>query len=237
MIAKKQKGEMIMFFYDPSIIIIIPAIILALWANSLVKSNYSKYKKIPNNIGMTGAEVAQHILQKNGIYDVQVLALEGELTDHYDPRKKEVKLSSDIYYGQTISALAIAAHEVGHAIQHAHGYLPLKIRHSIFPMARFGSSAALPLFFIGFLFNTPMLMNLGIIFFLAAFLFQLATLPVEFNASQRAFQQLGDGLVVEEREMAGIKKVLKAAALTYVAAALMALLQVVRLLVLRNARD
>lgn len=226
-----------MFFFDPTMVIIVPAIILALWANSLVKNNYRKYKRIPNNIKMTGAEVAQHILQKNGINDVQVLPVDGELTDHYDPRKKEVKLSNDIFYGQTVSALAIAAHEVGHAIQHAQSYLPLKVRHSIFPMARFGSTAALPLFFLGFFFSTPILMDLGIIFFLAAFLFQLATLPVEFNASQRAFKQLSQGFVIDPNEMTGVKKVLNAAALTYVAAALMALLQVVRLFFLRNMRD
>ncbi|MBI9030740.1 zinc metallopeptidase [bacterium] len=226
-----------MFFFDPSIVVLIPAIILALWANSLVKSNYRKYKQVKNNINMTGAEVAMHILQKNGIYDVPVVAVEGELTDRYEPRKREVRLSKDIYYGETVSSVAIAAHEVGHALQHSHKYVPLQIRHAIFPVARFGSTAAFPLFFIGFLFNTPVLMNAGIIFFVTALLFQLVTLPVEFNASQRAFKQLSEGFVVDPNEMAGVKKVLNAAALTYVAAALMSLLQVIRLLVLRNMRD
>ncbi len=226
-----------MFIFDPSIVVLIPAIILALWANSLVKSNYRKYKQVKNNINMTGAEVAMHILQKNGIYDVPVVAVEGELTDHYEPRKREVRLSKDIYYGETVSSVAIAAHEVGHALQHSHKYVPLQIRHAIFPVARFGSTAAFPLFFIGFLFNTPVLMNAGIIFFVTALLFQLVTLPVEFNASQRAFKQLSEGFVVDPNEMAGVKKVLNAAALTYVAAALMSLLQVIRLLVLRNMRD
>lgn len=226
-----------MFFFDPTMAILIPAIILAFWANSLVKTNYRKYKQVKNNISMTGAEIAMHILEKNGIYDVPVVAVEGELTDHYEPRKREVRLSKDIYYGISVSSVAIAAHEVGHALQHANNYMPLQVRHAIFPVARFGSSAAFPLFFIGFLFNTPMLMNVGIAFFIAAFVFQLVTLPVEFNASQRAFQQLGQDLVVEPREMVGVKKVLNAAALTYVAAALMSLLQVIRLIFLRNARD
>jgi Zn-dependent membrane protease YugP len=226
-----------MFFFDPTMVLIIPALILAFWANSLVKTNYRKYKQVKNNIAMTGSEVALHILQRNGITDVPVVAVEGELTDHYEPRKREVRLSKDIFYGETVSAAAIAAHEVGHALQHAHSYVPLKIRHAIFPVARFGSTAAFPLFFIGFLFRTPMLMDIGIIFFIAAFLFQLVTLPVEFNASQRAFKELSHDLVIDPREMVGIKKVLNAAALTYVAAALMSLLQVVRLLVLRNMRD
>ncbi len=226
-----------MFFFDPTMAILVPAIILALWANSLVKTNYKKYKQVSNNIGMTGAQVAEHILERNGIFDVQVVSVQGELTDHYDPKKKEVRLSTDIYYGDTVSSLAIAAHEVGHALQHANGYVPLKLRHAIFPMARFGSTAAFPLFFIGFLFSAPMLMDIGIVFFVLAFLFQVATLPVEFNASQRAFKQLSNGLVIDPREMTGVKKVLNSAALTYVAAALMALLQVFRLLVLRNMRD
>ncbi len=226
-----------MLFLDPTLVILLPAIVLALWANSVVKSNYRKYKQVGNNIEMTGAEIAQHILQKNGIYDVPVVAVEGELTDHYEPHKREVRLSKDIYYGKTLSAIAIAAHEVGHALQHAQNYAPLKIRHSIFPVARLGSTAALPLFFIGFLFSTPMLMNIGIAFFAAALLFQLATLPVEFNASQRAFRELSDGFVIAPKEMAGVKKVLNAAAMTYVAGALMGLLQIIRLLVLRNMRD
>lgn len=226
-----------MFFFDPTMALLIPALILAFWANSLVKTNYRKYKAVKNNINMTGAEVALHILQKNGINDVPVLAVEGELTDHYDPTKREVRLSKDIFYGESVSSAAIAAHEVGHALQHAHGYAPLKIRHAIFPVARFGSTAAFPLFFIGFLFSTPMLMNLGIVFFVAALLFQLVTLPVEFNASQRAFKELNHDLVIDPQEMVGVKKVLNAAALTYVAAALMSFLQVVRLIVLRNSRD
>lgn len=226
-----------MFFFDPTMLVIMPALLLALWANTAVKNNYRKYKQVRNNVGMTGAQIAEHILQKNGIYDVPVLAVKGELSDHYDPRKKEVRLSEDVYYGDSISAMSIASHEVGHALQHANNYSALQIRHAIFPMARIGSTAAFPLFLMGFLFNTSFLMNLGIFFFLGALLFQIITLPVEFNASQRAFQQLKQGIVVEDREMLGVKKVLNAAALTYVASALMALLQVVRLIILRNMRD
>lgn len=226
-----------MFFFDPTMMILIPAIILAFWANHLVKSNYNKYKKVENNVGMTGAEVAQAILERNGIGDIPIVAVEGELTDHYDPKKREVRLSKDIFYGNSIASVAVAAHEVGHALQHAQSYVPLKIRHAIFPVARFGSGAAFPLFFIGFLFSAPFLMDIGIIFFVAALLFQVATLPVEFNASQRAFKQLGEGFVIDPREMVGVKKVLNSAALTYVAATLMALLQVIRLLALRNSRN
>ncbi len=226
-----------MFFFDPTMVIILPAIILALWANSLVKSNYNKYSKYRNRIGMTGQQVARRILDRNELQDVEIEAIEGQLTDHYDPRSRKVRLSQEVYHRDSVSAMSIAAHEVGHAIQHAQGYKPLQIRHSIFPVARLGSGAAFPLFIAGFFFNFPLLMNVGIIFFVGALAFQIVTLPVEFNASSRAFKQLDGDMVVDPNEMAGVKKVLNAAALTYVAGALMALLQLIRLLILRDSRD
>jgi Zn-dependent membrane protease YugP len=225
------------FFFDPTMVLILPAIILALWANSKVKNNYAKFSKYRNIIGLTGREVARKILDTNGLYNIDIEAVQGQMTDHYDPKKGVVRLSEGVYNNSSVSAMAIAAHEVGHALQHAQGYKPLKIRHSIFPLARLGSNAAFPLFLLGFLFSAPFLMNLGIIFFAGALAFQLVTLPVEFNASKRAFQQLDGSMVIDPKEMSGVKKVLNAAALTYVASALMALLQLIRLLVLRNARD
>ncbi len=225
------------FFYDPTMILLIPAFILAVWAQIKVKSTYNKFKKVAAANGMSGAKVAQYILQQNGIYDVEVEPVPGELTDHYDPRVKKVRLSEYNYRSNSLAAIAVAAHEVGHAIQHAQGYAPLKIRHAILPVTNFASYAAFPLFFIGFLFNGGILMQLGIIFFAAVVLFHVVTLPVEFNASWRALNQLkGSGLLMST-EITAARKVLTAAALTYVAAATMALLELVRLIILANSRD
>jgi Zn-dependent membrane protease YugP len=222
------------FFFDPTMILLIPAIILAVWAQIRVKSAYNKFKKVKAASGMTGADVAKNILYRNGIRGVEVEAVPGELSDHYDPRVKKVRLSEENYYGSSLSALAIAAHEVGHAIQHNNGYAPLQIRHTILPVTSFASWAAFPLFIIGMFMQTPFLMDLGIYFFGAVVLFHMVTLPVEFNASSRALVQLQSTGMLMTQETSGARKVLNAAALTYVAAAAMALLNLVRLLILRG---
>jgi Zn-dependent membrane protease YugP len=222
------------FWWDPTMILLIPAFILALWAQMRVSSTYTKYAKIPAASGMSCAQAAKSILQYNGVMDVQVAAVDGKLSDHYDPRSKTVNLSAANYQGHSLSAIAVAAHEVGHAIQDNHGYVPLRLRHAILPATNIGSWAAFPLFVIGLFLNTPFLMDLGIILFTGVVLFHFVTLPVEFNASHRALAQLqSNGMLVEE-EVRGARKVLNAAALTYVAATAMALLQLLRLLLIRG---
>lgn len=224
-------------FLDWTIILIIPVFILAIYAQNKVKGNYQKYSKVTNSLNLSGSDIAKQILEMNGIYDVSIQPTQGELTDHYNPKKKTVNLSENIYYGNSISAISIAAHEVGHAIQHARNYHPLLIRDNLVPMANLGSTAAFPLFFIGFLFSFPLLMDLGIIFFGLAFLFHVVTLPIEFNASHRALSHLSSNFSLPPKEVRLSKKVLNAAALTYVASALMALMQFIRLIILRGSRD
>jgi Zn-dependent membrane protease YugP len=221
-------------FWDPTMVLIIPAVILAFWAQMRVKSTYNKYTKISSVQGMSGAKVAQAILNQNGIHDVQVNEVQGTLSDHYDPRTKVVNLSSENYRGNSLAALAVAAHEVGHAIQHAKGYVPLQIRHQVLPVTSFSSMAAFPLFILGMFMNTPFLMDIGIVLFAAVVLFHMVTLPVEFNASSRALAQLSSNGMLVQQELQGAKKVLNAAALTYVAASAMALLQLIRLIILRG---
>ena len=226
-----------MFFWDPTFALLIPCIILALYAQSKVKRTYAKFSQVRSAAGITGAEAARRLLRENGIVDVAVEEVEGVLSDHYDPRDKTVRLSSDIYRGHHLAGLAVAAHEVGHATQHANGYFPLNVRHSFLPVANIGSWAAFPLFMIGFFLNTPLLMDLGILFYAAVLAFQVITLPVEFNASSRAMAQLVDGRYLATEEGVLARKVLNAAALTYVAATATALMHLVRLLILRGDRD
>lgn len=223
-----------LFIWDPTMILLIPAIILAIWAQTRVSSTYKKYSKISSARGTTGADTAKFLLQHNGLMDVKIEAVEGKLSDHYDPRSKTVRLSTDNFQGRSLAAVAVAAHEVGHAIQDGTDYVPLKIRHSILPATNLGSWAAFPLFLIGFFFNTPLLMDIGIVLFAGVVVFHLVTLPVEFNASHRALAQLGsNGLLIEE-EVKGARKVLNAAAMTYVAATAVSLIHLVRLLILRG---
>jgi Zn-dependent membrane protease YugP len=191
--------------------------------------------------GMSGREMAKAIMQRNGVTDVGVEEVGGTLSDHYDPRTRTVSLSAPIFRGDSIASIAVAAHEVGHVLQHAQGYAPLAVRSAIAPAAGFASMAAWPLFFIGFIFNIPhisgTLMNLAILFFAGAVLFHVVTLPVEFDASRRALAQLSESGSIAPDEVTGAKKVLDAAALTYVAAAAMAALQLIRFVILRNSRD
>ena len=229
------------FGFDPTFFLLIPAMVFAFWAQHKVKSTYEKFAQVPAANGMTGRDMARSIMQRNGVTDVQIEPVAGALSDHYDPGAKTVRLSADIYGGQSIAAIAVAAHEVGHVLQDHEGYLPLRMRSSFAPVAGFGSNLAMPLFFIGLIFGTrlgigSLLMDLGILFFAAAVVFHVVTLPVEFDASRRALAQLTSSGAVMPQEVAGAKKVLDAAALTYVAAAAMAALQLIRLLMLRNSR-
>jgi Zn-dependent membrane protease YugP len=221
-------------FWDPTFILLIPVMILAIWAQMRVSSVYKKYHGIRSAQGITGAQAAKYILQRNGIYDVEVESVAGTLSDHYDPRKRVVRLSESNYNGRSLAALAVSAHETGHAIQHHRHYVPLQLRHAILPVTNIGSWAAFPLFFMGFLFQTKLLMDLGIIFFAGVVLFHFVTLPVEFNASRRALAQLASGGMLVERELSSARKVLNAAALTYVAATAVALIHLLRLLILRG---
>jgi len=226
-------------FFDPTMILLLPAIALALWAQGKVRSNYSKYSQVASRSGLTGADVARRILDHHGLRDVEVRGVDGHLSDHYDPRSRTVNLSPAVYGGRSLASLAIAAHETGHAMQHGEQWFPLTVRSAIAPTVSISSMLAFPLFFVGFLFAAKVgwLMDLGIWFFTAAVLFHLVTLPVEYNASSRALAILkGDGYLAQD-EAAGAKKVLDAAALTYVAAATVAIMHLVRLLILRGARD
>jgi Zn-dependent membrane protease YugP len=229
-----------MFGFDPTMVLLIPAMIFAFWAQWKVQNTYQKYARVRAANGMTGRQMAQAIMQRNGITDVGVEEVGGTLSDHYDPRSKRVRLSEPIHDGDSISSIAVAAHEVGHVLQHAQGYAPLALRSAMAPVVGIASTAAMPLFFIGLIFNirgvSLWLMDLGILFFAAAVLFHLVTLPVEFDASKRALAQLTSSGAVMPEEVAGAKRVLDAAALTYVASAAMAALQLIRLVVLRNSR-
>lgn len=220
------------FYWDSTIIFLIPALILAFYAQAKVSSTFEKYLRVPSRSGVTGADAARKLLRAKGINDVSVEVQRGRLSDFYDPRRKVLKLSSDVYYGRSLASLGVAAHECGHAIQHDEGYVPLAIRNTIVPVAGFGSQMAFPMFFIGLLFRADFLMILGILLFTAAVLFQLITLPVEFNASSRAIAALESYQLIDRDEAGPVRKVLSAAALTYVAATFMAIMQLLRLLAL-----
>ncbi len=226
-------------FFDPTILILLPALVFAFWAQWKVQHTYQKYSQIPAANGLTGRQMAAAIMQRNGVSDVGIEEVPGTLSDHYDPRARMVRLSPINYEETTIASVAVAAHEVGHVLQHHQGYVPLALRSAIAPVASFGSMAAFPLFFIGLFFghgSLTWLMDLGILFFSGAVLFQIITLPVEFDASKRALVQLTQSGAVTQEEVAGAKAVLDAAALTYVAAAAMAALQLLRLILIRDSR-
>jgi len=230
-----------MFGFDSTFLLLVPAMIFAFWAQWKVQNTYQKFAQVRAANGLTGRQMAQAIMQRNGVTDVGIEPVGGMLSDHYDPRVKKVRLSGPIHDGDSISSIAVAAHEVGHVLQHAQGYAPLALRSAMAPVVGFASMAAMPLFFIGLIFNIPglstTLMDLGILFFSGAVLFHLVTLPVEFDASKRALAQLTSTGAVMPQEVSQAKKVLDAAALTYVAAAAMAALQLIRLIALRNSRD
>lgn len=223
--------------FTSSIVLILPAMILALWAQSNVKRSFAKYLKVRSNRGKTGYEVARTLLDQNGLNNIPIERVGGSLSDHYDPRNRVMRLSNEVYAGNSIASISVAAHETGHAIQHAKAYAPLSIRGSIFPLVNIASSAAWPLAILGFLLSFPMLIDLGIILFTAVVLFQLVTLPVEFNASSRALVQLEQYGLVDTEEIPSAKRVLNAAALTYVASAAVAVMNLIRLIILRGSRD
>ena len=227
-------------FFDPTFLLLIPALIFAFWAQWKVQHTFSRFAQIRASNGMTGRDMAKAIMTRNGVTDVSIEEVGGMLSDHYDPRTKKVRLSQINYEGDSIASIAVAAHEVGHVLQHQQGYVPLAIRSAVAPVAQIGSFAAFPLFFLGIIFGGPWagtLMDLGILFFTGAVLFQVVTLPVEFNASSRALAQLTETGAVMPEEVGQAKQVLDAAALTYVAAAAMAALQLLRLLLIRNSRN
>lgn len=223
-------------FFDPTMIILIPSIILAMYAQTKVRSTFTKYLRINGKKGYSGYQVARYILDNNGMRDVPVELTRGQLSDHYDPRRRVVRLSNDVYNGTSLASISVAAHETGHAIQHSNGYIPLSFRNAIFPIASFGSNAAWIFIIIGFIMTMPTLVNLGILLFTAAVLFQVITLPVEFNASSRAMKLLDEGGFIVGDEYKHSKKVLNAAALTYVAATATAISQLIRLLLIRDRR-
>jgi Zn-dependent membrane protease YugP len=226
-----------MFFFDSTIIILIPAVILTLYAQYRVKTTYLKYSKILAKNGLSGKETAEELLLRNHLSNIKIEPIKGRLSDHYDPRQKKLALSKEIYYGKSLAAQGIVAHEIGHALQDAKKYFPLALRSNLVPVTNIGSNMAMPLFLIGFIFSFPALMDIGIIAFSLAVLFQLITLPVEFNASKRAVNLLvGANIISDMEETSSIKKVLNAAALTYVAATSVAVFQLLRLILLRNRR-
>jgi Zn-dependent membrane protease YugP len=228
------------YYYDPTYILVIIGIIICAIASFNVSSTFKKYSKVRSMTGMTGREAAERILQLNGIYDVRVEHIAGNLTDHYDPRDKVLRLSDSVYNSQSVAAIGVAAHECGHAVQDQVNYAPLDIRGAMVPAVNFSSKLAWPLIIIGLIFNSNMsyyLIMAGVVLFSLAVLFQIVTLPVEFNASHRALTILRDNSLLEDKELHYVRKVLKAAALTYVASALSAILQLVRLLLIANRRS
>ena len=227
------------FYYDPTYVMVLIGVVICMLASANVNRTFQKYSRIRSHSGMTGREAAERLLHANGIYDVTVQRVAGNLTDHYNPRNKTLNLSDSTYASTSVAAIGVAAHECGHAVQHANGYAPLKIRGSLVPVANFGSTLAWPLILIGFLIQgnaSVLLINLGILLFSAAVLFQIVTLPVEFNASSRALKSLEINGILYTEEVADTRKVLRAAALTYVASAASAILQLLRLILISGGR-
>ena len=224
------------YLFDPTMLIVLPALIFTVWAQINVNSTYEKYSKISVSRRMTGYDSARRILDSNGLQDVRIERVRGHLTDHYDPRANVIRLSDSVFDSPSAAAIGVAAHEAGHAVQHAKGYAPIKLRMAIIPITRIGSSLAMPMFLLGLLFAMTELMYVGIAFYSLALLFQLITLPVEFNASNRAMAALDASGMLSKSELKASRKVLTAAALTYVAALASSLLSLLRLLVIANNR-
>lgn len=215
-------------------ILVIPAMIISLIAQIQVKSTFARYNRVPNRKGYTAAMLARQILDENGLQHIRIERVAGELTDHYSPKEDVIRLSDSTYNSTSVGALGVAAHEVGHAIQYGVGYFPIKVRNAFIPITQIGSSVAWPLAILGIILGFPLLTEVGILLFCAVVLFQLLTLPVEFNASHRAICTLREDRILDEDELKGAKKVLAAAAMTYVAALIVAFANLLRLLALRN---
>lgn len=224
-----------MFFYDWTILIVLPGLILAMIAQAGVSGTFAKFQKVPAHVGLTGAMLARRMLDSRGLDDVAIERVNGNLSDHYDPSARVLRLSEGVYDSTSIAALGVAAHESGHALQDQEHYAPLKLRTAIVPAVGFGSNLSWPIFLVGLIFSWQPLLLAGILLFSLAVLFSLVTLPVEFNASSRALATLSSGGYLDQEEMQGATKVLRAAALTYVAAAVGAILQLLRLLLLAGA--
>jgi Zn-dependent membrane protease YugP len=221
---------------DPTILLLIPAMIFSMWAQFKVKSAYSKYSEVMSERGVTSDQAARSILDQYGLTNINIEHIQGQLTDHYDPRAKVLRLSESVAGNTSIAAIGVAAHECGHAIQDKENYAFLRFRNAIVPVVNIASTLSMPLFFIGLLMSWLNLLDLGIALFCGVLVFHLVTLPVEFDASARALRILSDTGLLEGNEIYGAKKVLSAAALTYVAALVMTILQLLRLLALRNSR-
>lgn len=227
------------YYFDPTYVLVLIGVALSLLASAKVKTTFGRYSQVRSASGMTGRDAAERILQMQGIYDVRVEHISGNLTDHYDPSAKVLRLSDAVYGSTSVAAIGVAAHECGHAVQHAKGYAPLSIRSALVPAANFGSAISWPLIVLGLCLGggSSILVTIGILAFTAAVLFQIVTLPVEFNASSRAVRILEGSGMLGEREAGGVKKVLSAAALTYVASAASAILQLLRLILIANRND
>ncbi len=222
-----------MFIDQWYIILVLPAILLSLWASANVNSTFKKYSSVMSHRGITGAESARRVLAANGVYDVKIEHISGNLTDHFDPRTNTIRLSDSVYGSTSVAAIGVAAHEAGHAVQYATGYAPMKLRSVIIPVTNIGSNLAMPLILLGIVLSMPFLAELGILAFSFSTLFQLITVPVEFNASRRAVEAI-ENSTTDENEVKGAKKVLKAAALTYVAALAVSLANLLRLIMIVN---
>ena len=234
-----------LFWGDTTILVLIPAMIFAFWAQIRVNSTFKKYARVPSRRGLTGAEAARRVLDANGLRHITIERVHGHLTDHFDPTAGVIRLSDATYASTSVAAIGVAAHEAGHAVQHAEGYVPIKVRSAIIPLTRFGSFLAMPLFLIGLLMGGgsylgygigTIFMVTGILFFSFSTLFQLVTLPTEFNASARAMKALEDGGLLADDELPAAKATLSAAAMTYVAALASSLASLLRLILIFNRR-
>lgn len=226
------------FYYDYYyLILIVPALLIATWAQFKVNSTFNKYSKMRASRGYTAAQIARNMLDENGLYNVSVERVSGNLTDHYDPKANVIRLSHSVYNSTSVAAIGVAAHETGHAIQYAKGYAPIKLRSAVIPLTQIGSTLSMPLILLGFVFSMRPLVIGGIILFSLVALFQLITLPVEFNASRRALEALENREYLYDEELVGARKTLSAAAMTYVAALLVSLMQLLRLILLFGRRN
>lgn len=229
-----------MYYFDIYyVILILPAIFIALFAQARVSSAFRKYSQVRNAQGLTGAEVAQRVLRQNGINDVSFNRVAGNMTDYYDPKQNAIFLSENVYDSNSIAAVGVAAHEAGHAVQYAAGYFPIKVRTAIIPATRFGSMLSLPLIILGFLFNNSVgdtLLSVGVLLYGLAVFFQLVTLPIEYNASRRALSAIETGGILNDDELPKARRVLNAAAMTYLASLIVALAQLLRILMIIGGR-
>lgn len=225
-----------MLFYDPTYVLVLLGFVFAMLASTGVQSAFRKYSGVKSYRHYTGADAARKILDDNGLYNIRIERVAGNLTDHYDPKANVIRLSDATYADDSVAAIGVAAHEAGHAVQHAVGYAPIKVRNAIVPAVNICSQLSMPLFILGLILGATGLANLGIILFSAALVFQIVTLPVEFNASRRALKILNTSAMLDEQELRGAKKVLSAAAMTYVAAVLSSALQLLRLILISNSR-